>query len=106
MRCIENGIIPIVCITGPEQVPDLKNIIIAWEPVGAISTGKDVKIPTAADIEKVHNQIAEIAGGAPVLYGGSVNPENAREILAVTDGVLVGGASLDPVKFKEIVNER
>ena len=76
------------------------NTVIAYEPVWAIGTGKT---PTAADVAEVHAHIRktiegkiENPGQARILYGGSVKPSNAAELLAVenVDGALVGGASL------------
>jgi triosephosphate isomerase len=76
------------------------NSVIAYEPVWAIGTGKT---PTAADVAEVHAHIRktiegkiENPGQARILYGGSVKPSNAAELLAVenVDGALVGGASL------------
>jgi len=83
---------------------------VAYEPVWAIGTGLT---PTVAQIEEVHRAIrailAEMFGaegqGAPILYGGSVNPKNAAEILRVPEvgGALVGGASLKCADFEAIV---
>ena len=82
---------------------------IAYEPVWAIGTGLT---PTAADVADMHGSIRErlVAryGGAGeatrILYGGSVNPKNAKELLAVenVDGALVGGASLKAQEFLAI----
>jgi triosephosphate isomerase len=83
---------------------------VAYEPVWAIGTGLT---PTLAEIEEVHGAIrralAEKLGAAgeraPILYGGSVKPANAADILAVGDvgGALVGGASLKAADFLQIV---
>jgi len=83
---------------------------VAYEPVWAIGTGLT---PTAAQIEEAHvalrGALAEALGqagaGAPILYGGSVKPGNAAEILAVREvgGALVGGASLKAEDFLAIV---
>ena len=94
------------------SVPDRAgpdNLVIAYEPVWAIGTGLT---PTAADIEVVHGMIRKRLAtrfgasgeGIRVLYGGSVKPENARELLAVggVDGALVGGASLKAEDFLAI----
>lgn len=80
--------------------------VIAYEPVWAIGTGLT---PTAADVAAAHSHIrAELAGRigdaalrTRILYGGSVKPANARELLAVAnvDGALVGGASLKATEF-------
>ena len=76
-----------------------ENLILAYEPVWAIGTGLT---PTPADIAEMHAAIrARIPFGARILYGGSVNPKNAGEILALADvdGALVGGASLKADDF-------
>ncbi len=91
-------------------VKDFSNIIVAYEPVWAIGTGK---VATTQDIEKVHtyikNTIKELFGvDLPVLYGGSVKPSNSAEILALdsVDGVLIGGASLKAEDFVAIAQSR
>ena len=79
------------------------NTAIAYEPVWAIGTGKT---PTTPDIAQMHAHIRACLGGdLRILYGGSVKPSNAREILALSDvgGALVGGASLKAVDFLTIV---
>ena len=82
------------------------NTVIAYEPVWAIGTGLT---PTAADVKEVHNFIRKElvkrfgadANGIRILYGGSVKPSNAAELMAVEDvnGALVGGASLKATDF-------
>jgi triosephosphate isomerase (TIM) len=70
------------------------NLVVAYEPVWAIGTGLT---PTSADIAAMHRAIrGRLPEGTRILYGGSVNPRNAGEILALpdVDGALVGGASL------------
>jgi triosephosphate isomerase len=74
-------------------------LVIAYEPVWAIGTGLT---PTNADITQMHAAIrSHIPTGTRILYGGSVNPKNAAEILALpeVDGALVGGASLKAEDF-------
>jgi triosephosphate isomerase len=91
------------------SIPDAAtpaNVVVAYEPVWAIGTGLT---PTEADVAEVHGSIrAELvkrfgteAGATRILYGGSVKPENAAELLnaADVDGALVGGASLNAVDF-------
>lgn len=83
-----------------------ENLVVAYEPVWAIGTGLT---PTPGDVAEVHGFIRErlvarfgVAGeGTRVLYGGSVKPANAKELLAVAnvDGALVGGASLKAEDF-------
>jgi triosephosphate isomerase len=74
-------------------------LVVAYEPVWAIGTGLT---PTLDDIAEIHRAIrAGIPDGTRTLYGGSVNPANAADILALTDvdGALVGGASLKAQDF-------
>jgi triosephosphate isomerase len=90
--------------------PDLKKIVFAYEPVWAIGTGKtatpedaqEVCAAIRAELVKIGSE--EIADGARILYGGSVKSANIVEIMkqADVDGVLVGGASLDPEEFARI----
>ena len=90
--------------------PDLKKIVFAYEPVWAIGTGKtatpedaqEVCAAIRAELIKIGSE--EIAEGARILYGGSVKSANIVEIMkqADVDGVLVGGASLDPEEFARI----
>ena len=85
------------------------NLVVAYEPVWAIGTGLT---PTAADVERVHKFIRDIltarfkSEGAKIriLYGGSVKPSNAAELMAVpnVNGALVGGASLKAADFLAI----
>src|SRR6478672_4256637 len=76
------------------------NLVIAYEPVWAIGTGKTA---TPAMAQEAHETIKSLLD-VPVLYGGSVKPENAAELLAqpAVDGALVGGASLDVDSFAAI----
>lgn len=91
-----------------EQVAGL---VIAYEPVWAIGTGKTA---TPEQVEDVHRLIrfsisttfsGEAGGAVRILYGGSVKPSNSKELLALAnvDGALVGGASLKPADFIEII---
>ncbi|MBJ7408429.1 MAG: triose-phosphate isomerase, partial [Bradyrhizobium sp.] len=85
------------------------NLVVAYEPVWAIGTGLT---PTAGDVEQLHGFIRELlisrfkAEGARmrILYGGSVKPSNAAELMAVkhVNGALVGGASLKAADFLAI----
>ncbi|HYW06300.1 MAG TPA: triose-phosphate isomerase [Longimicrobium sp.] len=92
------------------SVNEAERFIVAYEPVWAIGTGETA---TAADAGAMHASIRArldrsfgraVGGGIPILYGGSVKPENAAELLAEPEvgGVLVGGASLDPRGFASI----
>jgi triosephosphate isomerase (TIM) len=85
-------------------------IIIAYEPVWAIGTGRT---PSTADVAEMHAAIrarlimllGEAGAAVPILYGGSVKPSNAAELMAVADvdGALVGGASLKAADFVPII---
>lgn len=90
---------------------ELSKCIIAYEPIWAIGTGKTA---TAQQANQMHSTIRhklaqlssdEIARAMPVVYGGSVNPKNSGELLQQSeiDGSLVGGASLKPQDFCQII---
>jgi triosephosphate isomerase len=93
----------------PEQ---FARIVIAYEPVWAIGTGKTATPEMAAEAHRfLRGEIrkrfgAELAGSCRILYGGSVKPDNIKGLMAQPeiDGALVGGASLDPASFASIVN--
>ena len=126
------GLVPIICVgeTRSEReaghaetvvetqlagsVPDSadkEEIVIAYEPVWAIGTGLT---PTSEDIAKMHaairallvNRFGERGAAVRILYGGSLKPGNAKEILAIADvnGGLVGGASLLSNDFYGIIS--
>src|SRR6202041_883837 len=121
------GLLPIICVgeTGDQRqagqtlatvgaqldgsTPDVANFAIAYEPVWAIGSGRT---PQPKDVAEVHGLIrdrlrsrhGEKVDGVRILYGGSVTPANAEELLAVdnVDGALVGGASLKAADFLAI----
>jgi triosephosphate isomerase len=128
------GLVPIVCVGETEKernaeqtmtviarqvkgsVPagmDAGRLVVAYEPVWAIGTGRTA---TPADVARVHGEIRRLLVGlvgegsekVRILYGGSVKPDNAAELLtqANVDGALVGGASLDADSFWAIAEER
>ncbi|MCB9993829.1 MAG: triose-phosphate isomerase [Hyphomicrobiaceae bacterium] len=128
---ISEGLVPIICVgetlaerengvaitvvehqlSGSVPAADKgANIVIAYEPVWAIGTGR---VPTNADIADMHKAIrtwlvghyGSAGGEVSILYGGSLKPENADEILAVenVNGGLVGGASLKAEDFSRII---
>lgn len=127
---LEAGLVAIVCVGETEaqrdageattvvgrQIEDSvpagatpQTVVIAYEPVWAIGTGKT---PSLSDIEAIHGFIRQkalashgLGDGLRILYGGSVKPSNAKEILAIGDvgGALVGGASLTVEDFWGII---
>jgi triosephosphate isomerase (TIM) len=132
--CLQNGITPIFCCGEPLSVreenrqnefvekqlqeslfhlsgADLKKIIIAYEPIWAIGTGKTATTEQAQEIQAylrsvIAKQYGEaVAQDIPILYGGSVKANNAAELFgqADVDGGLVGGASLVASDFKQII---
>jgi len=94
-------------VSGPQAHP----LVVAYEPVWAIGTGKTATPELAADAHRVIRAEAaqafgiDVAAKMRILYGGSVKPENARALMSQDeiDGALVGGASLDPKSFAAIV---
>jgi len=109
------GLVAIVCV-GASSLPDGANaakLVVAYEPVWAIGTGLT---PTADDVAEVHGFIRERlverygaeGQGMRILYGGSVKPSNASELLRVANvnGALVGGASLKATDLLGIARAR
>ena len=93
-------------------VEKIDNVVIAYEPVWAIGTGK---VATSAQAEEVHNFIrgilkelyGDVSQGIRILYGGSVTKDNIGELIGMEniDGALVGGASLKPDAFLGIIQQ-
>ena len=133
--CLANNITPIFCCGEPLAVreaneqdlfvakqlreslyhlsaEDIQKVVIAYEPIWAIGTGKTATSQQAQDIQAfIRHQIAghysaDIANNISILYGGSVKASNAKEIFsqADVDGGLVGGASLIAEEFNTIIN--
>jgi triosephosphate isomerase (TIM) len=89
---------------------DIGRLVVAYEPIWAIGTGRNATPAQAQEIHAVIRALlvklaGERAQAVRILYGGSVKPENAAALLAEEDidGALVGGASLDPENFAKIV---
>lgn len=135
LMALEVGLIPIVCLgeTGEERDAKLteevlrrqftggpgaltpeefSRILIAYEPVWAIGTGKTATPEIAAEAHSLLRRCAgerfsvHLAAALRILYGGSVKPDNIKRLMAQEelDGALVGGASLDAKSFASIVN--
>jgi triosephosphate isomerase len=135
VAALEEGLTPIVCVgerleeresgqtenvlmeqfnggLGGLTSEQFAKILIAYEPVWAIGTGKTATPEIAAEAHSIIRREARLrfgdhaANSIRILYGGSVKPDNVKKLMAETeiDGALVGGASLDPVSFAAIVN--
>lgn len=91
---------------------NIKKVIIAYEPIWAIGTGKTASTQQAQDMHAYLRKVLtgkygnDVAGEVPILYGGSVKAGNAAELFAAedVDGGLVGGASLNAGEFIQIIN--
>ncbi|HOR86874.1 MAG TPA: triose-phosphate isomerase, partial [Bacillota bacterium] len=98
------------CLSGMEN-RELNDLVIAYEPVWAIGTGKTATSRDANEvIGFIRKQLKEMFGNemadnVRILYGGSVKSSNIKELMTMPeiDGALVGGASLDAVEFSKIV---
>ena len=133
-KALEAGLLPILCVGETEEereagetqrklrqqvqvdlaavaTADLADVVIAYEPIWAIGTGKTATPEQAQDAiafvrALVHDRGTDVASRVRILYGGSVNAANAAELLGLpdVDGALVGGASLAPGEFTAIVS--
>jgi len=135
--CLRAGILPIVCVgetleerEGGKTIPVVKaqlsgglsglqagdagRIVVAYEPVWAIGTGKTATPEIAQEVHAaIRSHLAELFGKEAadtirILYGGSVKPDNIDALMAKEDidGALVGGASLDASSFERIIRYR
>jgi triosephosphate isomerase len=90
---------------------EITRAVLAYEPVWAIGTGKTATPQDASEMHAVIREVLqrmfneEVAESVPILYGGSVKPDNAARLMGVpgVDGVLVGGASLEAPSFIDII---
>lgn len=102
-RSLAGNLIPIVCVSNLDQINSLgsQELIIAYEPISAIRTGSP---EDPSEVNSIANQIKS-AAASRVIYGGSVNGENVRDYLNLNNisGVLVGGESLNPSSFNNIL---
>jgi triosephosphate isomerase len=102
---IKYNIEPIVCVVNENIMIPKGAGIVAYEPVEAIGTGKPDTPENAERIAlTIKKQNKEVTR---VLYGGSVSPENIKSftVMENIDGVLVGGASLDPATFSSLIKQ-
>ncbi|MBQ9782209.1 MAG: triose-phosphate isomerase, partial [Clostridia bacterium] len=133
LQALKKGLTPIVCVgetleeretnkteevlkrqivEGLKGVEDLTKLVIAYEPVWAIGTGKTATSEQANEtIGYIRNLLKQVfcencANKVRIQYGGSMKPSNAKELMAMSeiDGGLIGGASLKAVDFSQIVN--
>ena len=93
------------------SVEQLRRVVLAYEPVWAIGTGKTATPEMAQEVHallrsRVAAVDASVADGMQILYGGSMKPENAKQLLAMTDidGGLIGGAALKAADFLAIIS--
>lgn len=99
---------------GLELAHMTKPLMVAYEPVWAIGTGKVASVEQAEEAHSILRQTliemngSDLAGGTSILYGGSVKPDNAPELARQEniDGFLVGGASLKPDSFSDIAHAK
>ncbi len=133
-KALEKGLIPIICVGEKLEeresgvtaevvrkqtklalegltAEDVKKVVVAYEPIWAIGTGKTATNDDANNtIKEVRAAIKEVFGSVAdevrIQYGGSMNPKNASELMAMSDidGGLIGGASLKAEDFSKVVN--
>ena len=100
------------CALSGVSADKLRHVVIAYEPLWAIGTGKTATAEQAGEVCQAIRAVirklygARVARSVTIQYGGSMNPKNAAELLAQpdVDGGLIGGASLKPEQFVEIIN--
>lgn len=107
--CLKGGITPIICFINPRDIKDLysENCIFAWEDPKNISKNGIYNDKNTSEIGKtVREMRKKLPEQIILVYGGSVNENNIKEISKIErlDGVLVGNASLDPKTFADIIS--
>ncbi|MBU0978938.1 MAG: triose-phosphate isomerase family protein [Patescibacteria group bacterium] len=110
---VDAGLIPIVCVEKENARaqatairPDLRaQCIVSYDPSSAISTHAGGTRKPVGEVSEVIRMIKSEFGCDQVIYGGSVTEENVAEYMLIADGVLVCGASLDPVQFARVVDK-
>ncbi len=107
-QALSAGLKPLVCVDENDVEPQaaaiddeyLRQCLVVYEPLEAIGTGRNADVGQVKQVrEKIRNSFGEV----PVLYGGSVEPQNIGEYTLVTDGALVGGASLNVGEFAAVI---
>lgn len=107
-RCLAAGITPIVCFKSSDQYKIIEGAVYALEDPQNISQNGVYLAKNIAEVKKLIDDAREFFGSESIIiYGGSVNGENAQELASISklDGVLVGNASLNPVTFCDIVSK-
>ncbi|PIR59350.1 MAG: hypothetical protein COU69_01150 [Candidatus Pacebacteria bacterium CG10_big_fil_rev_8_21_14_0_10_56_10] len=107
-QCLEAELTPIVCVDddyvtqqAAAIAPDhLEKLIVAYEALESIGTGVNQPVEV---VQRMVTEIQNRFGPVPVIYGGSVDVDNADDYRQVCSGVLVGGASLDPAEFSSLL---
>jgi triosephosphate isomerase len=107
-QAVEAGIKPLVCVSAQtlaEQASALDSSLaqrcaVVYEPLDAIGTGNNASLET---VKQFKTQVRRLFGAVPFLYGGSVDELNIGEYLLVTDGVLIGTASLKADQFIRVL---
>ncbi len=107
-QCLDNDITPIICVDTPYLLEQLKAIspqsyskcVVAYEPLEAIGSGQS---DDPKHVKTIVERIKKLMPKTRVIYGGSATPKNVNSYLEVSDGVLVGEASLDVGEFVNLV---
>lgn len=102
-QCFESNIIPLVCVQGVDTSIPQTTEIVAYEPIFAIGSGHPDTPDNANQVAQKIKLMHDL--DIPILYGGSVTSQNSQSFLDQEhiDGLLIGGASLDPEEFVKIV---